>query len=227
MKILAIDTATEACSAALLWDGQIYERFVEQPKVHGALILGMMDELLCHVDGKLQSLDALAFGRGPGAFTGTRIATAVAQAVGFSIGLSLVPISNLAVLAQGLYRRRGVSNIITALDARMQEVYIAMYEVQDGVARIVGNECLTRPDKFELIGSKSWHGVGRGWATYGDILQSHLGNQILTVTPEHLCQAQDMLPFAISAIKNGKVVTPENALPVYLRNQVTTKQPGI
>jgi tRNA threonylcarbamoyladenosine biosynthesis protein TsaB len=227
MKLLAIDTATEACSAALWWNGKMHERFVECPRGHGALLLGMMDDLLNEVNAKLTDLDALAFGRGPGAFTGVRMAAAVAQAVGFGADLPLVPVSNLALLAQGLYRKHGVSRIIAALDARMQEIYIGAYEVRDGIAQAVNEEQLARPDALEFnCDGGMWHGVGRGWATYSALLKEHLRGQVLSITAEHLCQAQDLLPLALSCIKNGNTVLPDTALPVYLRNQVASKQPG-
>lgn len=223
MKILAIDTATEACSIALWYDDQVQERFIEQPQGHGALILNMMDTLLNEHGIKLKDLDALAFGRGPGSFTGVRIAVSVAQAVGFGADLPLIPVSNLAMLAQGWYREAKAMYIIPALDARMKEIYVGYFQIINGLAQSMSEEQVTTPDNFRLsLNCQHWHGVGRGWTTYHTILKMQIGQQLIVINPEFLCHAQDALPFAIAALKTGCTVTPEQALPVYLRDKVVT-----
>ncbi len=120
MKLLAIETATEACSAALYIDGEISERYEVAPRRHAELILLMMEQLLTEAELKLTQLDALAFGRGPGSFTGVRIATGVIQGAAFGAQLPVVPVSTLAALAQRHYRMRGACRILPAFDARMK-----------------------------------------------------------------------------------------------------------
>jgi tRNA threonylcarbamoyladenosine biosynthesis protein TsaB len=225
VKILAIDTATEACSAALWLDGEVRERFVEQPRGHGELILGMMETLLAEADLTLRDLDALAFGRGPGAFTGVRIAVGVAQGVGLGARLPLVPVSNLAILAQRLYRERGVPRCLAALDARMGELYLGVYRIEAGIAHGVMPERLGVGADLPLPSGGGWHGVGRGWAVQeGTRLAARLGPALVGCTPEVLCSAADMGPLAAAALASGDTVRPEEALPDYLRERVAWKQ---
>src|SRR3569623_782227 len=117
MNLLAIDTATEACSAALYLDGAIAARYALAPREHARLILPMVDELLREADIKPTQLDAVSFGRGPGALTGLRIAAGVVQGIAYGADLPVVPVSSLAALAQGCYRERGVTRILATIDA--------------------------------------------------------------------------------------------------------------
>src|SRR3569833_3307602 len=129
MKLLAIDTATEACSAALYLDGAVNKRYVLAPREHALLILPMIDELLRDANLSPLELDAVAFGRGPGAFTGLRIAAGVAQGIAYGADLPVVPVSSLAALAQGCYRERGVTRVLATIDARIGEVYWGAYRL--------------------------------------------------------------------------------------------------
>ena len=128
MKLLAIDTSGDACSAALFLDGVIEQRLDPTPRRHGELLLPMMQALLESAGIGLDALDAIAFGRGPGSFTGVRIAVAVAQGGAFGAGCPTVPVSTLAAMAVGEYRRTGRRRVLAALDARMGEVYWGVYE---------------------------------------------------------------------------------------------------
>lgn len=225
MRILSFDTATETCSVALLYDGQVIERCVEQPQGHGTLLLRMVDEILNEAGIELTDLDALGFGRGPGGFTGVRIAVSAAQAIGFGIGLPLVPVSNLAMLAQGLYRTQGIKYAIPALDARMGEVYIGGYEIIHDLAQPVTEEQVLKPEAVILnIDNSNWYGVGRGWVAHNAALKMRLEPHIVAVVPELLCHAQDLLPLTAAALTSGYTVAPELALPVYLRNQVIQRR---
>ncbi|KOR30229.1 hypothetical protein TI04_06750 [Achromatium sp. WMS2] len=225
MKILALDTATEACSAALSLNNQVYARFTEAPRGHGELILGMIDELMQTAAATVTELDAVAFGRGPGSFTGVRIATAVAQAIGFGANLPLVPISNLALLAQGLYRTTGALKIAVALDARMGEIYWGAYHMVSGVAQAVADEQVLAPDQlvWNLTGG-AWQGVGRGFTTYADVLIPRLDRSCNLSSANLLCNAQDLIPLAQAALTDSN--TPlATATPIYLRNQVVHLKP--
>ncbi len=225
MKILAIDTATEACSAALLLDGVISERFQFQPRKQGELILQMMHDLLDVAGLRPSDLDALAFGRGPGAFTGVRIGTGVAQGAALGAELPLLPVSNLAALAQRLYREQGATACLAAFDARMEEVYWGAYRIgNQGLAELLGDEQVARPENLSFPESGRWHGVGHGWAVYGDALRPQLGDSLLTVTSDLFCHAHDMALLGAAMLEAGQGVPPEQGLPVYLRDQVAVKK---
>jgi tRNA threonylcarbamoyladenosine biosynthesis protein TsaB len=133
MKLLALDTATEACSAAVWVDGTVLERYELAPRRHAALILPMIEAVLAEANLSPLQLDAIAFGRGPGAFTGVRIAVGIAQGIAFAADLPVIPISTLAALALGAAQETGYSRIAAALDARMGEVYWGVYAVADGM----------------------------------------------------------------------------------------------
>ena len=226
MKILALDTSTEACSAALLIDADIHERYQVAPREHGALILPMIEELLAEAGLGLTQLDALAFGRGPGAFVGVRIATGVAQGIAFAADLPVVPVSSLAALAQGVEH----SNVYSAIDARMEEVYWGAYRRNAaGVVELVAQELVCSPQqvgkKLEEIGSLpgSWYGVGSGWGTYTDILRQQTGG-VSAYDANRFPQAQHIAVIARYEIaQGGALKVAAQAMPTYLRNDVARK----
>ncbi|VAX07008.1 tRNA threonylcarbamoyladenosine biosynthesis protein TsaB [hydrothermal vent metagenome] len=224
MKLLAIETATEACSAALYIDGEVNELCQVAPRRHAELILPMMDKLLAGAELKLSQLDALAFGRGPGSFTGVRIATGVIQGAAFGAELPVVPVSTLAALAQRYFREHDASRILPAFDARMKEVYWAAYKAgANGLVEIAGHEQVATPDQVELPEGGDWHGVGTGWATYGDLLAQRLGGRLTMVKADLLCSAYDVALLGVDGFQTGDAVAPEHALPVYLRDKVAKK----
>ena len=219
MKILALDTATEACSAALLSGGSVYERYEIAPRRHAELILPMVDGVLAEAGLGLNDVDAIAFGRGPGAFTGIRIAAGVTQGLALGAGLPVIPVSSLATLAQGVINKS--TTLLPAIDARMGEIYWAAYDsTQDGLVRLVSEEQVAPPDAVQIPGDKQIFGVGSGWATYRATLEGILGKQITGVAPERFPLAKDMLPLAMSEFNAKRYVTAEQALPVYLRDNV-------
>lgn len=222
MKILALDTATEACSAALLCDGSVHERHDIAPRRHAELILPMVDAVLGQAGLGLNDLDAIAFGRGPGAFTGVRIAAGVTQGLSLGAGLPVIPVSSLAALAQPALGKAAV--ILPAIDARMGEVYWASYESgQDGLANQASEEQVTPPDAVQVPSVKQVFGVGSGWGTYRECLDRVLGKQISGVEPERFPLARDMLPLAVREYNAGRCVSAEQALPVYLRDNVVKR----
>ncbi len=224
MRLLAIETATEACSAALYINGEISEHYEVAPRQHAQLILPMMEQLLAEAELKLSQLDALAFGRGPGSFTGVRIATGVIQGAAFGAQLPVVPISTLAALAQRHYRMQGAQRILPAFDARMGELYWAAYEVvADGLVTRVGSEQAATPERVDLPAGEGWQGVGTGWATYSEILTQRMGARLTAIEGGLLCSAQDVAQLAVRGYAAGEAVAAELALPVYLRDQVAKK----
>ncbi|HAU4905952.1 TPA: tRNA (adenosine(37)-N6)-threonylcarbamoyltransferase complex dimerization subunit type 1 TsaB [Aeromonas hydrophila] len=228
MKILAVDTATEACSAALLVGEQVFSRWEEAPRAHTRKILPMVQAVLDDAGITLDELDAIAFGRGPGSFTGVRIGIGVAQGLAFGAGVSLIGISTLAAMAQGAHRLDGAEQVLTAIDARMNEVYFGRYELIDGRMQLVGDEVVSDPEALvdvrgKLAGRVTC--VGTGFETYGEIL-SGLADE-LVASQVRFPAAEDMLPLARSAWLAGEAVAVEQATPVYLRDKVTWKKlPG-
>jgi tRNA threonylcarbamoyladenosine biosynthesis protein TsaB len=224
MKLLAIETATEACSAALLIDGGIELRYAVKPRGHSELILSMMDELLAEADLKPSQLDAMAFGRGPGSFTGVRIATGIVQGAAFGADLPVVPVSTLAALAQRAYRQKGEPNLLPAYDARMGELYWAAYRVgENGLVRSVIEEEVAPAERVKLPLDEEWYGVGSGWSAAAPLLAERLGDTLLGYQAEMFCSAFDVAQLAEAAFNQGLAVAAEQALPVYLRNRVAQK----
>lgn len=228
LKILAVDTATEACSAALLVGDKLFSRWEEAPRDHTRKILPMVQAVLEDAGISLSDLDAIAFGRGPGSFTGVRIGISVAQGLAFGAGVPLIGISTLAAMAQGAYRLDGAEQVLTAIDARMNEVYFGRYELIDGRMQLVWDEVVSEPAALvdvrgKLAGPVTC--VGTGFETYGETL-SGLADE-LAVSQVRFPAAEDMLPLARAAWLAGEAVPVEQATPVYLRDKVTWKKlPG-
>ncbi|HDZ8838314.1 TPA: tRNA (adenosine(37)-N6)-threonylcarbamoyltransferase complex dimerization subunit type 1 TsaB [Aeromonas veronii] len=228
LKILAVDTATEACSAALLVGDKLFSRWEEAPRDHTRKILPMVQAVLEDAGISLSDLDAIAFGRGPGSFTGVRIGISVAQGLAFGAGVPLIGISTLSAMAQGAYRLDDAQQVLTAIDARMNEVYFGRYELIDGRMQLVGDEVVSEPAALvdvrgKLAGRVTC--VGTGFETYGETL-SGLADE-LAVSQVRFPAAEDMLPLARAAWLAGEAVPVEQATPVYLRDKVTWKKlPG-
>ncbi|EKN5122688.1 tRNA (adenosine(37)-N6)-threonylcarbamoyltransferase complex dimerization subunit type 1 TsaB [Yersinia enterocolitica] len=228
-RILAIDTATEACSVALWNNGEVQALFELCPREHTQRILPMVQQVLAESGLSLQQLDALAFGRGPGSFTGVRIGIGIGQGLALGADLPMIGISTLQTMAQGAFRLTGASRILAAIDARMGEVYWGEFERNDeGLWLGDASEAVMTPaqalEHAQSLGG-SWSTVGTGWQTYPDLISG--SRVVLTDGEITLPHAEDMLPLALSSWANGQVVSVENAEPVYLRNEVTWKKlPG-
>ncbi len=225
MKVLAIDTATEACSAALMMNGDITERFKIAPREHGELILPMIDELLLQAGITLQQLDGLAFGCGPGSFTGVRMATGVIQGLAFSTNLPVAPVSTLKALAQqALNLSSEGDRVYAALDARMGEVYWCEYNVINGELSPYSAEQVIAANKIKVEGGQTAIGIGHGWDTYADELTKAVNATELTVLPSGLPRAREIVQLGAEMFKNKQTVAAENAMPVYLRDNVAKKK---
>jgi tRNA threonylcarbamoyladenosine biosynthesis protein TsaB len=233
VKILALDTATENCSAALLIDRTVVarERLLEQG--HAAQILPMIDEVLAEAGIALQKVDAIAFGRGPGGFTGVRLAASVTQGLAFGAGVPVVPVSNLRALAQRLLAAEGsVEHVIACSDARMGEIYWGCFERRDGLAAPVGDEQLSAPQHVRLpgewAGSVRAHakvfGAGRGFAAYPQ-LAAAMSGRLQDIKEELLPRASEIAMLAVPDVVGGRIFEAEQALPIYLRNNVV-RPPG-
>ncbi len=229
MKILAIETATEACSAALLNDDSITFRFDLAPREHTKLILPMMDEVLKQSDVTLKDVDAIAFGRGPGAFTGLRIAAGVAQGAALSVDIPVVPVSTLAALAMQVNDTKNEAVIFAALDARMGEVYWGAFRIKEGCIQTVEDEQVSSP-KIMLGSVKKYQqviAIGPGWDAYNDQLIIDKPLENITYIPNALPSAEQVAQLAQGMITNGDAVPAEDAQPVYLRNNVAKKSTKI
>lgn len=224
MKILAVDTATEACSAALFIDGEILDIYQLAPREHTKLILVMAQQLLDKAGLRVTDLDALAFGRGPGSFTGVRIATGVVQGMAFAADLPVVAVSTLASIAQLCHEEHAQSRVLATIDARMGGVYWGCYELTpDGLMQLVDREQVTAPEKLTLPTVEGWSIAGSGWKSYSEELQSVLGNQLTAHYGDYLPHSKTIVRLAADGFSRGEAVSAELALPVYLRDDVAKK----
>ncbi|MGR8941548.1 MAG: tRNA (adenosine(37)-N6)-threonylcarbamoyltransferase complex dimerization subunit type 1 TsaB [Gammaproteobacteria bacterium] len=226
MKLLAVETATEACSAALYFDGQVMERYQVSPRDHAQLILPMIDGLLAEAGWHLSGLDALAFGRGPGSFTGVRIATGVIHGIALGSDLPIVPVSTLAAVAQEFFDRKvkECDTAFTAMDARMGEIYFAVYRRDAlGFAEIAGREAVTPAEAIEFPDCAG-AGIGTGWGVYREVLMEKLAGRLETIETDNLPRARAVARLGARGFGLGLAVDVENAQPVYLRNKVAKKE---
>lgn len=224
MKLLAIDTATEACSAALSINGEILELYEVAANQHSKLILPMVDKLMAEAELRPNDLDGLAFGRGPGSFTGIRIATGVIQGIAFALDLPVVPVSNLAALAQDFFDRNPENIAFVAADARMDEIYWAVYQRNvKGFAELLGNETVTPAIAVEFP-DLSGVGIGTGWLNHHQVLLACLGHRIYRYEDDRLPRASAIAKLAIEGFNQGQAVPAEQALPLYLRDKVAKKE---
>ena len=223
MKLLAIDTSTEACSAAVIHGTQRHARFELAPQRHAERILAMIEAVLAEAGLQLGELDGLAFGRGPGAFTGVRIAAGVIQGIGLATGLKVAPISSLAALAQGCVRHHHARAVLAVMDARIGEVYCGGYRLgADGRLQTCRPERVCKPVEVELAAeapAETWTGAGSGFEAYRDALAVPLAG-LQSVYPALLPDAFDVATLAVDAFERGEAVSAVLALPVYLRDQV-------
>lgn len=221
MKLLALDTAASSCSVALLTDTGLLEGRLEAERVQAETLLPMVEKLLAEAGLSLCALDAVAFGRGPGAFTGLRVAAAVTQGLAYGADLPVVPVSNLAALAAAAHRRHGAEYILACLDARMQEVYWAAYRIREDSLEQLAQECLSPPGEINPPPGAPWFGAGSGWGAYPEALKARVPG-LQGVDASLIAAAGDIAKLAYNAFRQGSVVSPEQAIPVYLRDNVAT-----
>ncbi len=220
MNLLALETATDYCSVALRVGDEVIEDHRLAPRQHAALILPMIDGVLAAAGVTRHALDAIAFGRGPGAFTGLRIAAGVAQGLALGLDRPVLPVSTLAALAQ----TSGAGRVLPALDARLGEVYYGYYTLgADGLVTADVDDALAPPDAIALPATTDWRGVGvgPGWAAYGEVLATRLGERIDAVAGHAQPRAGGLARLAAAAFLRGEAVSAEFALPTYLRDRVT------
>jgi tRNA threonylcarbamoyladenosine biosynthesis protein TsaB len=224
MKLLAVDTSTEACSAALYLDGTILERYELAPREHTKLILPMIDSLMTEAKMEPQDLDALAFGRGPGSFTGVRIATGIIQGISFAADLPVVPVSTLAAIAQDCIEKTENNCIFTAVDARMNEIYWAIYRRNsENYAELSGLESVGPVANIDCLGLKGF-GIGSGWNIHELELKAQLADFVSGYDANYLPKASVIARLGVHGFNDNQAVPVEQAMPVYLRDKVAKKE---
>jgi len=221
MKILCIDTSTEACSAALVNGEELLERFEIAPSQHSGLILPMIESLLNEAGMKVSHLDAIGFSSGPGSFTGLRIAAGVVQGIAIGADLPVIPVSTLTTLAQYAYEEKNALNVIAALDARMDEVYWGelRYDRQ-GKILTKSEELVCSPALVTVPDTGKWFGVGPGWTRYAEKIRIGSVNKNLSWEENVYPRARYTASIALKDFAQGKLVSPELAVPVYLRDNI-------
>lgn len=224
MNLLALDTSTESCSAAITINGVLYQQQQMAQRGHSTLILGMLDQLFKEAGASISDIHALAFGRGPGSFTGVRIGAGVAQGVAFARELPVIPVSTLAAVAQAAYELTGHPNIAVAMDARMEEIYAASFQVKDGFVALQGEEKVCVAEAFLPVNTQMWFGAANGWQVYSEELQASFSEQLIGQKADLYPQAATILKLAEQVHARGESVSAEHALPVYLRNNVAKKK---
>lgn len=222
VNILAFDTSSSACSVALLYEdtdgaGQCLVSHQIVPMQHARLLLPTIASLLKSASLPLNRLDAVAYGCGPGSYTGIRIASTAAQGIGFAAGLPLIPVSSLAAIAQGVYMHKGNQPLLVAVDARMGKIYWAGYQIgADGIAKAVIPDQLLKPDAIPPLTAGPWHGVGDGWEKYSEIINKQIEFKPISIDRAAKPTAEAIAKLASIKAKQGEWVGAAEALPVYL-----------
>lgn len=219
MKLLALDTSTEYLSLALWLDGELRLRDVLAGQQHSQMILPMLAELLADNGLALAELDGIAFGAGPGSFTGLRIGCGVAQGLAFGANLPVAGISTLQALAQ----RSGRERVIACLDARMGEVYFAAYVRQGEDWQTVHEPALYSPQQLPALEGNGWYGIGSGWQAYEGALEAAYAGQLSGYDGQAFPHAEDIIALASRKFARGECMSAEQAAPIYVRNKVALK----
>ncbi|MBI5005800.1 MAG: tRNA (adenosine(37)-N6)-threonylcarbamoyltransferase complex dimerization subunit type 1 TsaB [Nitrosomonadales bacterium] len=219
MKLLAVETSTEYCSVALWQDGTVSERCELVGQKHSEVLMAMLDALLKEAGVAVRQVDGIAFGKGPGSFTGVRIACGVAQGLALGADVKVVGICTLQALAEACGRDR----VIAALDARMGELYLAAYEKCDGVWTEVVAPCLCKAGDAPAVAGENWFGAGSGFAVNDAALSARYAEQLAGVDAQAVPQAGAVARLAAAEFAQGNAVDAAQALPLYLRDKVALK----
>ncbi len=223
MNLLAFETSSRIGSVALETPAGVLVRELDVPREQTERLLALTDELLAAAGIGLQNLDGIAFGRGPGSFTGLRVSVAVAQGLAVVTGVPLLPVSSLLCLAERAWREAGCERALVCVDAHMGEVYSAVAECRDGTVEIVGGERLGAPTEVVAPEGSDWCAVGSGFAAHAEPLAA-VARAAERVLPELVPSAEDLLPQAKRDLAAGRAAAPSAALPVYLREHTAWRR---
>ena len=233
--ILALDTSSEGCSAALIKEGDVTSIYEVVPRDHTRKIIPMIQHVLKESSTRADQLDAIAFGRGPGSFTGLRIAAGVTQGLAYGLGIKVIPVSTLEAMALEAHVVSGSQKVAVAIDARMDEVYWGAFEITDNNALVLQPECVCAPEQVTLVDDQNcealFSGIGSGWA-FGPRMPAQIQDRVSVQDEGAIAKAEYIARIAdkIFTASNGyssEIVPPEQAIPVYLRDTVTWKKlPG-
>ena len=219
MRVLALETSTEYCSVALWLDGAVIGRCELVGQRHSELLIAMLDGVLQDSGFRIQDMDGIAFGMGPGSFTGVRIACGAAQGLAFGANLPVAGICTLQALAEA----SGKPHVIAALDARMGEIYHAAYEKRDGAWITVSEPRLCKPEDAPLVQGDGWFGAGSGFAMHGKTLSERYAGQLQGADGSAVPQAAAIAALGAVRFVHGRGVDAAEALPLYLRDKVALK----
>lgn len=215
-KLLALETATAACSVALWLNGEITQQFEIAPQRHSDILLDRVDELLSDAGINLKNLDAIAFGSGPGSFMGVRISTGVAQGIAYGIDLPVIPVSTLQALAQAAYQKINSERVIAGWDARMDSIYWGIYQVDDRkIMQAITGDHVDHPEDIQFP-TENGIGVGNAWVVY----RASLSPDFSFIEKEIYPDAASVAMIAHQKFKQGDVLPPERAEPTYIREKV-------
>ncbi len=214
MRILAIETSTEHCSVALYRDGEVRSRGELAGQRHSEILLGMIERLLAEADCVLEELNGIAFGAGPGSFTGVRIAASVAQGLALGLDIPVLPVCTLEALAEAA----GQDRVACALDARLDEVYFAAYERQGENWQAVIEPRLSAIGELPMLPGSGWVGVGSGFAILDNELAHHL--RLADTRPESFPEACAVAVLGARKLAQGGALDAAAAQPFYLRDKV-------
>lgn len=220
MKLLAIDTATEACSVALWLDGAVQERFEQAGRTHSQRLLPLLHELLAEAGVALGQVDGIACGVGPGSFAGVRIGVGFVKGLALGLDRPVLPVSSLAMLAQGAIRNYRAPRVLAAIDARMDEVYFCAYTARDGLAVAQGEAVVAPPAALVLPDEGAWYAAGSGWKAHPAALRTAARAPLELIDDLALPHARDALPLAAPAFAAGQGLAAGGLAPLYLRNRV-------
>ncbi len=221
MNILALETSTEFCSVALALNGDIFHQEQHVGNMHSELILSMIDDLLKKSNLSPQQINGIAFGEGPGSFTGLRIACGVAQGLAFAINIPVVGVSTLKAVAA----RAKSAKVVVALDARMGEIYHAAFEqLNDEEWSTVHSGSLCTPENAPLLTNSGWIGCGSGFAIFQDELCKRYGESVCEIRSELYPRAKEIAELALPIFMRGEGFPASGAIPCYIRNKVALKE---
>ena len=220
MNLLALDTATEACSVALQFGEELIELNEMAGRRQTERILPMIDSLLAEAGIKPGALDAIIFGRGPGAFTGLRVSAGVVQGLAYALQIPVVGVSSLNILAQTVFRMHGCTQVVSLFDARMSEVYWCRYQIKDGLMSPRMEESVSPPTTVGFDANSDLCVAGPGWSAYREVFANAGLNGYTDIYPG----ARDAISLGKKMLHIGAFLEPQAAIPVYVRDDVAWKK---